>query len=202
MNYSNNLIFLFFIVITSCIYDKNPNDSEEEYKVKQERKKSIIINQLKLHYGIEDDIIGTFYKYSYEIEDISKNQFHIIDDFSVEDLYFDKKDSSYHCVIEAGFYPNYIMNLKLSTDHFNNLTSIFEDYYKISNYGVVVNQDDKPDIVFLINIDMVRKIFLSVNTYSSHEEEYEDNNIRTYLDLKNDDYFWVKGSIQKIISIK
>jgi hypothetical protein len=176
-------ILIIIIVLFSCNSDNGTSINENrqvEGAIKKDKKK--VIGELVSKYNIQYSWDTIEYKYSIEYKSILQSKYQLIDRFEVGDIF--EVDSTSYISIRTQYYPAFYFTLAVHSEQINE----------------IINDDEKSDLIIVVNITNLKKPFLMLDIEEEHvngEEEYP-----ILSPSLSDDGFIGKGQIVEIIFLK
>ena len=183
------------LFIYSCT--KTKEKDAIEIKTEQKDLSDKIKRQITEDYGIKYkwDTLEYFYSIAYKPVIETKQQ--MIDEFMLNDIYWEAADSSYHISLEIFSFPSFYFDLKIDLDNLNKLDADFshatgaEKFY-FNELG------DIPDKILVVRISDFQKLRFEI----ASEIESDENSVSSHILVDKSNHFYGKGHIIDVISIK
>lgn len=164
--------------------------------------KALIIDKITSDYNILYHWDSLDYSNSIDYMQVTNTKFQIIDNFSVGDIYWNKKDSSYHITVSLGYYPSFYFDLFCSDSL---LQVIKEKYSREFSIGdkweyieeIVDDEAQNKDLILIVRISDIRKLRFKIDS----ETEGEGEDISSSILIEESDDFIGKGTLYSVLSI-
>jgi len=155
--YKATIYIAIVITLTACGRRFNSKEQEELQKLVIQKNEEIF-SQLTDKYSIKYSLDTLSYDYSIEYEDMLSTKYQLINRFRILDIY--KHDSISYVQIEAGFFPTYFLNLRISDADQEKLLKLGRAYFF--------------NAVLVVSLQEIRNIHF---TFRSCPEAPESNSI-------------------------
>ena len=198
-NYMKNVIYILALAILfSCGKSQETKDKEKNEKKEQEQKiRDDAINSIAKKYNATFLWDTIDFAYTFEYDTVLNTPSQVIDRFYIDDISWKEKDSSYHISLRTK-YSTFFFDLTTSDNNLDKLISFFPFEYTYCN-SKYDSSEYRSDVLLIVKIFEIEKPRFKI---SSEVDDYDPEDISSYLTIDASDVFMGKGNLVDIVKLK